>query len=141
PARDRRQARIVRASQHRAREEYFRVHRGDAGAETKAGIRGARLVGLTGGTVRMQARDGPESTPAAVPIVTSHETDVSRSELMPKRVTATSGRRPRKPSGKAAKRPPQPSGYEWRKNGAGWDLRKVVYVDSATSGRQRKRPY
>jgi len=89
----------------------------------------------------MQARDGPESTPAAVPIVTSHETDVSRSELMPKRVTATSGRRPRKPSGKAAKRPPQPSGYEWRKNGAGWDLRKVVWVDSATSGRQRKRPY
>jgi hypothetical protein len=44
-------------------------------------------------------------------------------------------------SQKATKKTPQPSGYEWRKNGAGWDLRKVVYVESATSGRQRKRPY
>jgi hypothetical protein len=60
---------------------------------------------------------------------------------MTKRATATSGRKPPKPKAKAAKRPPQPSGYEWRKNGAGWDLRKVVWVESATSGKQRKRPY
>lgn len=42
---------------------------------------------------------------------------------------------------KAMRKPHQPSGYEWRKNGAGWDLRKVVYVESATSGKKRKRPY
>ena len=66
---------------------------------------------------------------------------VSRLIPTPKPTTATSGRKPRKPSQKAAKKPPQSTGYEWRKNGAGWDLRKVVWVESATSGKQRKRPY
>jgi hypothetical protein len=42
---------------------------------------------------------------------------------------------------KTGRKPPTTSGYEWRKNGAGWDLRKVVYIEDATSGRQRKRPY
>lgn len=46
-----------------------------------------------------------------------------------------------KPKTKTSKKPPTTSGYEWRKNGAGWDLRKVVYIESATSGKQRKRPY
>lgn len=46
-----------------------------------------------------------------------------------------------KPKTKTGKKPPTASGYEWRKNGAGWDLRKVVYIESATSGKQRKRPY
>jgi hypothetical protein len=55
----------------------------------------------------------------------------------PKPQTATSG----KPKEKRAARPSQPSGYEWRKNGAGSDLRKVVWVEDATSGKQRKRPY
>jgi len=60
---------------------------------------------------------------------------------MTKRASATSGKKLPKPKAKAAKKPPGASGYEWRKNGAGWDLRKVIWVESATSGKQRKRPY
>jgi hypothetical protein len=32
-------------------------------------------------------------------------------------------------------------GYRSSQNGAGWDLRKVIWIESATSGKQRKRPY
>ena len=46
-----------------------------------------------------------------------------------------------KPKTGTGRKPPSTSGYEWRKNGAGWDLRKVIYIESATSGKQRKRPY
>lgn len=81
----------------------------------------------------MRLRDGPESMPLVAP--------VSHSELMPKRSTATGGRRTPKPKGKATKKPYQPSGYEWVRAGAGFDLRKVVWVESATGGKQRKRPY
>src|SRR5262245_40144455 len=77
----------------------------------------------------MQARDGPES----VPLVTSHEMPVSRTELMPKRA--------RKPSQKAAKKPPKPAGFFWRKNGAGWDLRRDTYVTSNGGERKRKQPF
>jgi hypothetical protein len=76
-----------------------------------------------------------------MPLVTSHEPEIKPLELMPKRATATGGRRTPKPKTKAAKKPHQPTGYEWRREGAGWDLRKVVWVDTATGGRQRKRPY
>jgi len=93
----------------------------------------------------MQVRDGPETTPQMPVILPSFTaptvTPVSRLIPTPKRASATSGSKPRKPSQKAAKKPPQSSGYEWRKNGAGWDLRKVVWIESATSGKQRKRPY
>ena len=81
----------------------------------------------------MRLRDGPESMPLVAP--------VSHSELMPKRSTATGGRRTPKPKGKATKKPYQPSGYEWVRAGAGFDLRKVILVDTATGGKQRKRPY
>jgi hypothetical protein len=75
----------------------------------------------------------PKSAPKKAPI--------SRLKSTAKPPTATSGRKPPKPKAKAAKKTPKPSGFEWRNNGAGWDLRKVVWVESATSGKQRKRPY
>jgi hypothetical protein len=89
----------------------------------------------------MKARDAPAIEaprlvavePETITIATRGSAPVKRSKLMTKRT--------RKPKSQAAKRPPRPSGYEWRKNGAGWDLRKVVWVDTATSGKQRKRPY
>jgi hypothetical protein len=46
----------------------------------------------------------------------------------------------RKPSQKTAKKPVTVTGYHWRKNGAGWDLRKDVYVTS-NGLRKRKQPY
>lgn len=97
----------------------------------------------------MKARDASKITPLIAPktddvidrFPVSNKAPVSRLISIPKRTTATSGRKPPKLKTKAAKKPPQPSGFEWRKNGAGWDLRKVVWVESATSGKQRKRPY
>ena len=65
--------------------------------------------------------------------VTRHEPPVKRSELM--------ARWTRKPSQKAAKKPPKASGFFWRKNGAGWDLRRDIYVTSNDGVRKRKRPY
>lgn len=81
------------------------------------------------------------SPPVTGRILASQTAPVSRLIPTAKRATATSGSKTKKPSQKAVKKPPKSSGYEWRKNGAGWDLRKVVYVESATSGKQRKRPY
>lgn len=89
----------------------------------------------------MQARDGPEIT-ARIPVI-SPVVSAPLSRLIPvtKRPTATGGRKTPKPKGKETKKPHQPSGYEWRREGAGWDLRKVVWVESATGGKRRKRPY
>ena len=85
----------------------------------------------------MQARDGPEIirliAPESAPLVTRHETPVSRSELMPKPV--------KKPLRKHAKKPPCAPGYFWRSHGAGWDLRKDLYVTSHDGVRKRKQPF
>ncbi|HEU0183803.1 MAG TPA: hypothetical protein VFS27_00710, partial [Blastocatellia bacterium] len=40
-----------------------------------------------------------------------------------------------------AGKPPQPDGYMWRKDGAGWELRRTIYVDDGTGSKVRKRPY
>jgi hypothetical protein len=64
--------------------------------------------------------------------VTRNEKLAKSSKLM--------GKRARKPTQKRAKKPMAVSGYHWRKNGAGWDLRKDVYVTS-NGVRKRKQPY
>ena len=46
-----------------------------------------------------------------------------------------------KPKGKASARPPRVSGYSWRKDGAGWQLRKTVYEPDGTGTQKRRRPY
>jgi hypothetical protein len=81
------------------------------------------------------------SPPATGRISPSQAAPVSRLIPTPKPTTATGGKRTPKPKGKETKKPHQPSGYEWRREGAGWDLRKVVWVETATGGKQRKRPY
>jgi hypothetical protein len=81
----------------------------------------------------MMARDGPEMMANPVPLVTCHETPVSRSELMPKRV--------KKPTQKQAKKPLCAPGYFWRRHGAGWDLRRDIYVTSHDGVKKRKQPY
>jgi hypothetical protein len=46
-----------------------------------------------------------------------------------------------KPKGKKGARPPTVNGYSWRKDGAGWQLRKSVYEASGTGTTKRRRPY
>ncbi|HEU0177355.1 MAG TPA: hypothetical protein VFV58_24080 [Blastocatellia bacterium] len=45
------------------------------------------------------------------------------------------------PSQKRGKKPPTVTGYYWRKEGAGWDLRKPVYVTGNNGERKRKQPF
>jgi len=33
------------------------------------------------------------------------------------------------------------SGYSWRKDGAGWQLRKSIYEPTGTGTQKRRRPY
>lgn len=89
----------------------------------------------------MQARDAPvieaprlvAIEPKAPVIATRGSKTIKSSRLAVKQSP--------KPKTGTSRKPPTTSGYEWRKNGAGWDLRKVIYIESATSGKQRKRPY
>jgi hypothetical protein len=75
----------------------------------------------------------PETAPKKAP--------ASRLESAPKAQSVTSHKRVKKPAGKAAKKPPKTSGFFWRKNGAGWDLRRDTYVTSHDGVKKRKQPY
>jgi hypothetical protein len=46
-----------------------------------------------------------------------------------------------KPKSRKSARPPAVSGYSWRKDGAGWQLRKSVYESDGTGTTKRRRPY
>src|SRR5262249_16769435 len=85
----------------------------------------------------MLAWDAPET----MQIVTRHEPDVSRSELITTRPADTGIRKAKTPAAKRSVRPPNISGYTWRKDGAGWELRKSVYDVSDTGIRKRRLPY
>ena len=65
--------------------------------------------------------------------VTRNKEPVKSSQLMTKRT--------RKPTRKRAAKPVASPGYHWRQHGAGWDLRKDVYVTSHDGERKRKQPY
>jgi len=112
----------------------------------------------------MMARDGPENSiwnkskkesfrengrlaeipktldfaPARTP---SKKAPVSRLISTPKASTDTGIKRTRKPPTSKAKKPPKMDGYSWRKDGAGWELRKSVYDVSDTGIRKRRLPY
>ena len=45
------------------------------------------------------------------------------------------------PKGKKSARPPSVAGYTWRKDGAGFQLRKTVYESDGAGTTKRKRPY
>src|SRR5262249_42423853 len=96
----------------------------------------------------MMVRDGPQNTPLTsiesgmsdLPLVTRNEKPIKSSPLMTKRQSDGVKKVTRKPAQKRAKKPVTVSGYHWRENGAGWDLRKDVYVTS-NGVRKRKQPY
>ncbi len=46
-----------------------------------------------------------------------------------------------KPKQRKSARPPAVSGYSWRKDGAGWQLRKSIYESDGTGTTKRRRPY
>lgn len=53
----------------------------------------------------------------------------------------TGNKRTRKPPSQKAKKPPKTDGYFWRKDGAGWELRKDIYVTGNNGEKKRKQPY
>jgi hypothetical protein len=50
-------------------------------------------------------------------------------------------KKPNLPKEKRRARPPKVAGYTWRKDGAGRELRKSIYVVSDTGIRKRRLPY
>lgn len=46
----------------------------------------------------------------------------------------------KEPAQKRTAKPVTMSGFHWRKNGAGWDLRKDIYVEE-NGVRKRRQPY
>jgi hypothetical protein len=85
----------------------------------------------------MKARDAPENAPFSAPQIAPIDTGISKpvksSQLMTKRT--------RKPAQKTTKKPPSVTGYTWRKDGAGWQLRRTVYESDDTGIRKRRLPY
>jgi hypothetical protein len=91
------------------------------------------------------ARDAPvieaPKLITAPPIETGISATVKHRKLITSRKPDTGIKRTRKPSQKPAKKPPQPSGYQWRRDGSGWELRKAVYDVSDTGIKKRRLPY
>jgi hypothetical protein len=90
---------------------------------------------MTGAVI--EARDGPQMPSA--PLITA--TPVSRLIPTPKPQAVTGNKRARKPGSTRTAKPPQPSGYFWRKDGAGWELRKSIFVTGNNGEKKRKQPY
>jgi hypothetical protein len=70
-----------------------------------------------------------------------HRAPVKPRKSTPKRSTVTGNGKVKKPKGKSTTKPPKPSGYFFRKDGAGWELRKDVYVTGNDGVKKRKQPY
>ncbi len=93
----------------------------------------------------MRTRDAPESTANLhvgiaqknAPTVTRNSSPAKSSK--PK--TKAKPKRAPKLSQKRTKKPPTVTGYFWRREGAGFDLRKSVYVTGNNGERKRKQPY
>jgi hypothetical protein len=85
----------------------------------------------------MQARDGPEIA-QQIPVISA---PVSRLIPTAKPSSVTSHKRTRKPKSSKVKKPTATSGFFFRKNGAGWDLRRDTYVTSHDGVKKRKQPY
>jgi hypothetical protein len=102
---------------------------------------------MTAGPVALNNQaTGPPPVPSnltarAEPFSESKKAPASRVKSTPTPQTGTGSKKTRKPRDSKAKKPPQPDGYLWRKDGAGWELRKTVYVEDGTGSKIRKRPY
>jgi hypothetical protein len=68
-------------------------------------------------------------------------TRTSKPAKRSKHETKEKPKKARMPKGKKSARPPKVSGYSWRRDGAGFELRKSVYEDTGTGTKKRRRPY
>jgi len=75
--------------------------------------------------------------PKKAPTGTRTSKPVKRS----KHETKEKPKKARMPKGKKSARPPKVSGYSWRRDGAGFELRKTIYEDTGTGTKKRRRPY
>jgi hypothetical protein len=91
---------------------------------------------MTAATGTDGARILPFSSPPASQSVTRNNNPAKPA----KQRTKAAGKRTRKPGQKRQARPPSVTGYNWRKDGAGWDLRKDIYIEE-NGVRKRKQPY
>ncbi|HEY6401208.1 MAG TPA: hypothetical protein VI479_07350 [Blastocatellia bacterium] len=89
----------------------------------------------------MTARNVPQIGYAS-PLKTATQTaPVKPAKPKAKAPFVTSHGRARKPRASKTKKPTASSGYFFRKNGAGWDLRRDTYVTSHDGEKKRKQPY
>jgi hypothetical protein len=97
----------------------------------------------------MLARDGPETMvngphnmhPTVEPNLSPMGTGTTKAVKSSKGKTKTLSKLTPKPKSKRGARPPRVTGYSWRKDGAGWQLRKSVYESDGTGTTKRRRPY
>lgn len=96
----------------------------------------------------MKARDAPELTPLLAPkqpqdvtISPSRGTGTTKAVKSSKLKAEAPAKKTRQPASRKGARPPNVAGYTWRKDGAGWQLRKSVYESDGTGTTKRKRPY
>src|SRR5262245_53869335 len=66
---------------------------------------------------------------------------VKHSKQKAKSMSEGKSKKAKLPKSKRGARPPKMTGYTWRKDGAGWQLRKSVYESDGTGTQKRRRPY
>ena len=92
----------------------------------------------------MRARGAPVLAPFVAPTIASVGTPdrLSVKPLKQKAIRAIVAKPKtiRMPGQKRIKKPPSVTGYHWRQEGAGFELRKAIYVEESGI-RKRKRPY
>ncbi|MGH9755442.1 MAG: hypothetical protein ACREA2_21905 [Blastocatellia bacterium] len=84
-------------------------------------------------TLGSRSKSARTDTGISSPVKAGKQKAKPKSEAKPKK--------PRLPKDRRRARPPNVAGYTWRKDGAGWELRKSVYVVSDTGIRKRRLPY
>ena len=93
------------------------------------------------GLANSQHNMQPIYQPKPAPTDTRISAPAKRSKQKAKSASEGKRKKPRLPKEKRRARPPKVTGYTWRKDGAGWELRKSVYVETDTGIRKRRLPY
>lgn len=89
----------------------------------------------------MKARDAPWTVENSPTIVGKISTEAPPTGIRASKPAKRSKQKAKAPKERRRARPPKVSGYGWRRDGAGWELRKTVYIETGTGTRKRKRPY
>lgn len=92
----------------------------------------------------MKARGAPVIASFVAPTISLAATpDSVRVKPLKRQTTRTAVKKAkaiRMPVARRMKKPPSVTGYYWQQEGAGWELRKAIYVEE-NGIRKRKRPY